>query len=72
MSGGFLPSRGAFFTALNTKGFAMQEVRRSWAAMRTGAWDTNELLDNWQLYVASENQWRVCRHEGLQAVSMDT
>jgi len=71
MSGGFLPSRGAFFTALNAKGFTMQEVRRSWAALRTGAWDANELLDNWQLYVASENQWRVRRHEGLQAVSVD-
>jgi hypothetical protein len=46
MSGGFLPSRGAFFTALSTKGFAMKEVRRSWVAMRTGAWDANELLDN--------------------------
>lgn len=71
MSGGFLPSRGAFFTALNAKGFSMQEVRRSWAALRTGAWDANELLDNWQLYVASENQWQVRRHEGLQAVSVD-
>lgn len=71
MSGGFLPSRGAFFTALNAKGFAMQEVRRSWAALRTGAWDANELLGNWQLYVESQNQWRVRRHEGLQAVSVD-
>lgn len=71
MSGGFLPSRGAFFTALNAKGFAMQEVRRSWAALRTGAWDANELLDNLQIYVASENQWRARRHEGWQAVSVD-
>jgi hypothetical protein len=71
MSGAFLPSRGAFFTALNAKGYAKQEVRRSWAALRTGAWDANELLDNWQLYAESENQWRVRRHEGLQAVSID-
>lgn len=71
ISDGFLPSRSAFFTVLNAKGFAMQEVRRSWTAMRTSAWDANELLDNWQLYVASENQWRVHRHEGLQAVSVD-
>lgn len=71
MSGEFLSSRGAFFTALNAKGFTMQEVRRSWAALRTGAWDVNELLDNWQLYVASENVWQVRRHEGWQVVSVD-
>lgn len=71
MSGAFLSSRGAFFTALSGKGFAEQETRRSWAALRTGAWDANELLDNWQLYVESQNQWRVRRHEGLQAVSVD-
>lgn len=46
ISGGFLPSRGAFFTALYLKGLAEQEVRRSLAALRTGAWDVNELLDN--------------------------
>lgn len=71
MSGAFLQSRGAFFTALSDKGFSPQEVRRSWAALRTGAWDSNELLDNWQVYVASENQWRVRLHEGWQAVSVD-
>ena len=71
MSGAFLQSRGAFFMALSVKGFDQQEVRRSWAALRNGAWDSNELLENWQVYVASENQWRVRRHEGLQAVSVD-
>ncbi len=49
----------------------MQEVRRSWAALRSGKWEINELLDNWQLYVARENQWRVRRHERYQAVGVD-
>ena len=71
MSGAFLPSRGAFFTALDAKGFDKQVVRRSWAALRHGAWESNDLLDNWQTYVASENQWRVRRHERYQAVSVD-
>ena len=71
MSGAFLPSRGAFFTALAAKGFDKQVVRRSWAALRYGAWESNDLLDNWQLYVASENQWHVRRHERYQAVSVD-
>jgi hypothetical protein len=71
MSGAFLPGRGAFFTAFDAKGFDKQVVRRSWAALRHGAWTSNELLDNWQIYVASENHWRVRRHERYQAVSVD-
>ncbi|MCB9117573.1 MAG: hypothetical protein H6639_21710 [Caldilineaceae bacterium] len=54
MSGAFLQSRGAFFTALATM-FAPAEVRRSWAALRNGSWECNELLENWHVFVASEN-----------------
>ncbi len=32
MSGGFLPSCGAFFPALDAKGFGKEVVRRSWGA----------------------------------------
>ena len=71
MSGAFLQSRGAVFAALAAKGFAPQEVRRSWAALRSGVWDCNELLENWRLFVASENRWRVRRHEGYQVASVD-
>ena len=71
VNGSFLHSRGAVFGALWASGFAVSAVRRSWAALRTGVWDANELLDNWQVYVASENRWRVRRHEGYQVVSVD-
>jgi hypothetical protein len=71
MSWAFLQGRGAFFTAFDAEGFDKQVVRRSWAALRHGAWTSNELLDHWQIYVASENQWRVRRHERYQAVSVD-
>lgn len=71
LSGSFLQSRGAIFGALAGQGFTMQEVRRSWAAMRSGVWEINELLENWQAYVASENQWRVRRHERYQVLSVD-
>ena len=37
MAGAFLQSRGAIFTVLDAKGFDPQEVRRSWAALRSGA-----------------------------------
>ena len=71
VNGSFLCSRGAVFGALWASGFGVSEVRRSWGALRTGAWQVNELLDNWQVYVASENRWRVRRHEGYQVVSVD-
>jgi DDE superfamily endonuclease len=71
VNGSFLHSRGAVFGALWANGFSVSEVRRSGAALRTGAWQVNELLDNWQVYVASENRWRMRRHEGYQVVSVD-
>ena len=71
LNGSFLRSRGAVFAALEGQGFTRQEVRRSWAALRSGKWEVNELLDNWQLYVASENLWRARRHERYQAVGVD-
>ena len=43
----------------------------SWAALRNGSWECNELLENWHVFVASENNKRVCRHEGYEAVSVD-
>lgn len=71
MSGGFLTSRGAIFGALAGRGLSAVEVRRSWAAMRQGAWESNELLANWQVYVAQENRWRQRRHEGYRVLSVD-
>ena len=71
LNGSFLHSRGAVFAALDGQGFTLQEVRRSWAALRSGAWEINELLDNWQLYVASANHWRARQHERYQAVGVD-
>ena len=71
MSGTFLQGRSAFFTAFDAKGFDQQVVRQSWAALRHGAWESNKLLDNWQSYAASKNQWHVRRHERDQAVSVD-
>jgi hypothetical protein len=71
VNGSFLDSRGAVFGALWASGFSVSEVRRSWAALRTGVWDANDLLESWQVYVASENRWRVRRHERYQVVSVD-
>jgi hypothetical protein len=71
VNGSFLQSRGAVFSALHLSGFEAQEIRRSWAAMRYGTWEVNELLENWQMYVASQNQWRARRYEHLRVLSVD-
>ncbi|MGH7928360.1 MAG: hypothetical protein ACREQV_11250, partial [Candidatus Binatia bacterium] len=71
VNGSFLQSRGALFSALHLSSFTVREMRRSWAALRYGVWEINELLEQWQMYVESENQWRVRPYEGYQVVSVD-
>ena len=70
MSGAFLQSRGAIFGALAER-LTQAEVRRSWAALRHGTWESNELLENLRVYVASENQWRERSHSGYRVISVD-
>lgn len=71
VNGSFLQSRGAGMPALHRNGFRPGEIRRSWAALRYGRWDINELLDSWQRYVVSQNQWRARRYEGYRVLSVD-
>jgi hypothetical protein len=71
VNGSFLQSRGAVFSALHLSGFDAQEIRRSWAALRYGVWDVNELLEQWQIYVNSRNQWRPRRFEHYRVLSID-
>jgi hypothetical protein len=71
VNGSFLRSRGAVLSALHMSGFEAQEIRRSWAALRTGSWEVNELLEKWQIYVNSQNQWRCRRHEHYRVLSVD-
>ncbi|MFQ5858068.1 MAG: hypothetical protein ACE5LU_20885, partial [Anaerolineae bacterium] len=44
LNGSFLRSRGAIFPALRDSGFSKEETRRSWAAMRYGAWNIDTLI----------------------------
>jgi hypothetical protein len=36
-----------------------------------GAWQINELLENWQAHVRAEGRWAVRRHGGYEVVSVD-
>lgn len=71
VNGSFLVSRGAVFSALQVLKLSDNEMRRSWSAMAKGSWKIDELLETWQVYVRSENQWRENRYQGYQVVSID-
>jgi hypothetical protein len=71
MNGSFLVSRGAIHSGLLTSCFSAAEIRRSWAAIRYGSWQSDALLASWQAYVASRNQWRVRRYGGYRVKSVD-
>jgi len=71
VNGSFLQSRGAVLTALHMSGFDAQEIRRSWAALRYGSWDVNDLLEQWQMYVNRQNQWRARHFEHYRVLSVD-
>jgi hypothetical protein len=71
VNGSFLQSRGAVCSALHGSGFSREEIRHSWAALRYGVWDVNELLEQWQIFVNSQNQWRARRYEHYRVLSVD-
>ena len=71
VNGSFLMSRGAIFPALQAVGLGDNEMRRSWSAMAKGAWQIDELLETWQLYVRRENRWSENRYQGYRVVSID-
>lgn len=71
VQGSFLISRGAIHSALLASDFTATEIRASWAALRHGSWQINELIGTWQAYVASRNQWRARRYGGYRVKSVD-
>jgi hypothetical protein len=66
ISGSFLSSRGAIFGALDQCGFRMEEIRRSWQAMRNGTWSMDRLVKNWNERVQNEGRWQANCYEGYR------
>ncbi len=64
-------SRGAIFPALQDSGFSPEEIRRSWQAMRYGAWDVNDLLQSWRKYVQQQGEWQIHEYEGYRPLAVD-
>lgn len=71
LNGSFLSSRGAIFPALQGSGFDKETSRRSWAAMRYGAWSIEKLIAVWRKHVLSEGKWESHRYEGYRPVAVD-
>jgi hypothetical protein len=71
VSGALLPQRGAIFPALKAIGLSDQATRRAWAAFRGGVWQTAVLLRLWQEQIEGLPGWRVHRHEGYRAITVD-
>ena len=71
VSGALHDSRGAMFPALKSIGLQDEEVRRAWAAMRYGAWQTEKLLATWQAYVAGKGEWQASQYGGYYTKAVD-
>lgn len=71
LRGNLLASRGAIFPALSSLGLEDAQVRRSWASMRYGSWDTEKLLENWRNQVKSEGQWDPVEYAGYKVKALD-
>jgi hypothetical protein len=71
LSGALLPSRGALFPALQAIGLWPGAVRRAWAAFRSGDWQIAELLQAWESYVLSRQQWQAHCYDGYYPKAAD-
>src|SRR5438067_12658526 len=71
LTGRLLGSRGAVIPALSALGLAPAVVRRSWAALGQGAWTADQVLANWQQWVAQEGAWQPHTVGGYHPVAAD-
>jgi hypothetical protein len=71
VSGALHASRGALFPALKSIGLQDEEVRRAWAAMRYGAWQTEKLLATWQAHVTDQGEWQASQYAGYYTKAVD-
>jgi hypothetical protein len=71
VSGCLLESRGAVIPGLAALGLAPPAVRRAWAALAHGHWETAHLLIRFQQRVHAEGSWQPRRHGGYCPVACD-
>jgi hypothetical protein len=71
LSGRLLQSRGAVIPGLADFGLSAAAVRRAWAALAYGRWNTAGLLTAWQQLVQHDGHWQPHRHGGYRPVACD-
>ena len=71
LSGRLLQSRGAVIPGLAACGLSAAAVRRAWAALAYGRWNTAGLLTAWQHLVQHDGHWQPHRHGGYRPVACD-
>jgi len=71
VSGQVLATHGAIIPGLSACGLPERAVRRAWAALGRGAWDSDTLLTRWAALVAAEGRWQAQRHGGYQPLAVD-
>ena len=71
LSGQLLNSRGALFPALKAIGLEDDAVRRAWAAISKGVWQTAVLIELWRRHVESLPDWKQHEYEGYKPVVAD-
>jgi hypothetical protein len=71
LSGRLLESRGAVIPGLAALGLPDAAVRRAWAALAYGRWDSSALLARWHAQVVAEGQWQPHVHGGYRPVAAD-
>jgi hypothetical protein len=71
LTGRLLASRGALIPALAAFGLPTAAVRRAWAALAYGDWESGTLLGRWRALIEAEGQWRPHCHGGYRPVAAD-
>jgi hypothetical protein len=71
LSGQLLNSRGALFPALKAISLEDDAVRRAWAAINQGVWQTAMLIKRWRTYIEKLPEWKFHEYEGYKPVVAD-
>jgi hypothetical protein len=71
VSGRLLESRGAVVPGLAALGLPPPAVRRAWAALAYGHWETDPLVTRWQQWVHAEARWQPAQHGPYCPVACD-
>lgn len=71
LSGRLLASRGAVIPGLAAMGLEADAVRRSWAALTYGRWETEGVVRAWERQVQQKGLWQAHRHGTYRPVAVD-